>query len=57
MNDLLIYVVYPLTVGGVFSLFAVVYRLFSNLITKVLTHEIHIAQHQEQILHLQKRHH
>lgn len=55
MNDLLIYVLYPLTVGGVLSIFGVIYHLFSTLIARVIAHEITTTAHHERITNLEKR--
>jgi hypothetical protein len=51
---LLIYVLYPLTVAGVISVFGIIYRVFSSLIERMNQHEITVTIHHERISNLEK---
>lgn len=45
MEPILIYVVFPLIVGGVLAVFTAIYRAFNRLAERVETHGRHLAVH------------
>lgn len=57
MNELLIYILYPLTVAGVISIFGIIYRLFSTLVERMIHHEVTASVHHVRIEALERRHH
>lgn len=57
MNDLLVYVLYPLTVAGVLSIFGIIYKLFSTLVERMIHHEITASLHHQRIQALEQIRH